>query len=155
MTGQIDNQQPAGVSAGGEQPRFTSTVPVDTNLLHDVHSLRRTDPESIRFDRIGNLPGQYIGNTDMHVGNLSFFTGTTEARRPSTILSAPPHQPSPGHVADDVAAHIIGGRLALDPVRPQLQPPGVRCAVCGVRQYAEKARQMVVADRQQPPNCRN
>lgn len=27
--------------------------------------------------------------------------------------------------------------------------------VCGVRHYAEKARQMVVADRQQPPNCRN
>ena len=32
---------------------------------------------------------------------------------------------------------------------------GVRCAVCGLSQYAEKARQMVVADRQQPPNCRN
>ena len=93
LTGQIDNQQPAGVPAGGEQPRFTSTVPVDTKLLHDMHSLRRTDPESIHFNRIGNLLGQCIGNTDTHVGNLSFFTGTTVARRPSTILNARSHQP--------------------------------------------------------------
>ena len=83
----------SGRSSRGEQPRFTSTVPVDTNLLHEVHSLRRTDPESIRFDQIGNLLGQYIGNTDMHAGNLSFFTGTTVARRPPTILNAMSHRP--------------------------------------------------------------
>ena len=67
MTGQIDKQRSARFLTGECSP-ITHTVPVDANPLHDVHSAQRTDLEPIRFDRIGNVFGDCIGNTDMHVG---------------------------------------------------------------------------------------
>ena len=44
LTRNIDKRLPAGSSAGGEQPKFTSTVPVDGNPLHDAHCIVKFTP---------------------------------------------------------------------------------------------------------------
>ena len=195
---------PAGSSAGGEQPKFTTRVgdahvivkyspPRGTpfgerwhDLLHLEHlalsvlakngiptastriveSQARTYLESTRFDRIGlqgkrhvvpasalheefvksprrhwvatcealvqqkmlaledvktvasaYLFGQYIGNTDMHFGNLSFFVDdvTKPALLPTPVYDMLPMMWRPG---------IHDGALDATPVQPQIQPAG-------------------------------
>ena len=70
------------------------------------------------------LFGQYIGNTDMHFGNLSFFTG--DIGGPVKRSDQAPFRVTP--VYDMLPMmwrpHIHSGLLDLDPVRPQLQPAG-------------------------------
>ena len=219
LTTSINSRLPAGSSAGGEQPKFTTTVPADGHPLHAkhcivkftpprgtpfgerwhdllqlehlagevlrqhgiaaaqtqlLHSPQRSYLESSRFDRIGlvgkrhvvaasaihdefvkaprqhwvatcaalvaghllpeedlnavvltYLFGQYIGNTDMHFGNLSFFTGDIGGHLKGGKQQAP-FRVTP--VYDMLPMmwrpHIHSGQLDLDPVRPQLQPAG-------------------------------
>ena len=219
LTASINSRLPAGSSAGGEQPKFTTTVPADGHPLHAkhcivkftpprgtpfgerwhdllqlehlagevlrqhgiaaaqtqlLHSPQRSYLESSRFDRIGlvgkrhvvaasaihdefvkaprqhwvatcaalaanhllpaedlnavvltYLFGQYIGNTDMHFGNLSFFTGDIGGH----LLGGKQQAPFRVTPVYDMLPmmwrpHIHSGLLDLDPVRPQLQPAG-------------------------------
>lgn len=223
LTRNINKRLPAGSSAGGEQPKFTSTVPVDGNPLHAahcivkftpprgtpfgerwhdllqlehlanevlrlhgiaaaqtrlLHSEQRTYLESSRFDRIGLagkrhvvaasalhdefvkaprqhwvascealvaqglLPaadlrsvaltyqfGQYIGNTDMHFGNLSFFVD--DVAHPQFSMT-----PVYDMLPMMWRPNIHSGMLDLDPVRPQLQPKGYGAQAGQAREWA-------------------
>ena len=223
LTRNIDKRLPAGSSAGGEQPKFISTVPADGNPLHDAHCIVKFTPprgtpfgerwhdllqlehlanevlrsqgmaaaqtrllhsqqrsylESVRFDRIGvagkrhvvdasalhhefvkaprqhwvascealvaqallpvadlrsvvltYLFGQYIGNTDMHFGNLSFFVDDVAHPR-FTITPVYDMLPMMWR------PNIHSGMLELDPVRPQLQPAGYGAEAGLAREWA-------------------
>lgn len=223
LTRNINKRLPAGSSAGGEQPKFISTVPADGNPLHDAHCIVKFTPprgtpfgerwhdllqlehlanevlrsqgmaaaqtrllhsqqrsylESVRFDRIGvagkrhvvdasalhhefvkaprqhwvascealvaqallpvadlrsvvltYLFGQYIGNTDMHFGNLSFFVDDVAHPR-FTITPVYDMLPMMWR------PNIHSGMLELDPVRPQLQPAGYGAEAGLAREWA-------------------
>lgn len=223
LTANIHTRLPAGSSAGGEQPKFTSLVPVGDNppglehcivkftpprgtpfgerwhallqlehLANEVlrahgmaaaqtrllHSSQRTYLESVRFDRIGlagkrhvvpasalhdefvrqprrhwvascealaaqgllpaddlrsvalcYLFGQYIGNTDMHFGNLSFFVDDVACPR---LALTPVYDMLPMMWRPN----IHSGMLELDPVRPQPQPAGYGAEAALAREWA-------------------
>ena len=223
LTRNINKGLPAASSAGGEQPKFTSTVPVDGNPLHDAHCIVKFTPprgtpfgerwhdllqlehlankvlrsqsmaaaqtrllhsqqrsylESVRFDRIGvagkrhvvaasalhdefvkaprqhwvascealvaqallpvadlrsvvlmYLFGQYIGNTDMHFGNLSFFVD--DVAHPRFTLT-----PMYDMLPMMWRPNIHSGMLDLDPVRPQLRPAGYKAEAELARDWA-------------------
>lgn len=63
------------------------------------------------------LFGQYIGNTDMHFGNLSMFVDDVmqPTLRPTPVYDMLPMLWRPG---------VHGGELDARPVQPQTQPPG-------------------------------
>jgi HipA-like C-terminal domain len=75
------------------------------------------------------LFGQYIGNTDMHFGNLSFFVDnvTQPQFQITPVYDMLPMQWRPG---------IHSGSLDAEPVRRQFQPPGFEAQAQQARQWA-------------------
>lgn len=75
------------------------------------------------------LFGQYIGNTDMHFGNLSFFVDDVLQPRltPTPVYDMLPMQWRPG---------IHSGELDARPVQPQNQPAGYADLAREVRAWA-------------------
>ena len=75
------------------------------------------------------LFGQYIGNTDMHFGNLSFFVDDVMKPTfvPSPVYDMLPMMWRPG---------VHGGELDARPVRPQHQPAGYAPQVVQARAWA-------------------
>ena len=75
------------------------------------------------------LFGQYIGNTDMHFGNLSFFVDdvTKPALLPTPVYDMLPMMWRPG---------VHDGALDAAPVRPQKQPAGHAAQAAQARAWA-------------------
>lgn len=75
------------------------------------------------------LFGQFIGNTDMHFGNLSFFVDDFKnpAFIPTPVYDMLPMIWRPG---------VHGGELELSPVRPQPQPAGFEAEAVQARVWA-------------------
>ena len=75
------------------------------------------------------LFGQYIGNTDMHFGNLSFFVDDVVKPTfvPTPVYDMLPMAWRPG---------IYGGELDVSPVQPQIQPTGYGALATEVRIWA-------------------
>lgn len=75
------------------------------------------------------LFGQYIGNTDMHFGNLSFFVDDVlqPALLPTPVYDMLPMLWRPG---------VHGGELDTAPLQPQAQPAGYAALACEVRAWA-------------------
>ena len=75
------------------------------------------------------LFGQYIGNTDMHFGNLSFFVDdvTQPIFLPTPVYDMLPMIWRPG---------IHGGELDAVPVKPQIQPAGFDAQAALARNWA-------------------
>jgi len=90
------------------------------------------------------LFGQYIGNTDMHFGNLSFFVDDVmkPAFVPSPVYDMLPMMWRPG---------VHSGELDAAPVRPQPQPAGYAPqavqARAWARTYWERAASMTALSR--------
>ena len=75
------------------------------------------------------LFGQYIGNTDMHFGNLSFFVDdvTKPVLVPAPVYDMLPMVWRPG---------IHGGELESTPIRAQAQPAGFEAQAAQARLWA-------------------
>jgi len=75
------------------------------------------------------LFGQYIGNTDMHFGNLSMFVDDVmqPALRPTPVYDMLPMLWRPG---------VHGGELDARPVQPQAQPHGYAVLAAQARAWA-------------------
>lgn len=75
------------------------------------------------------LFGQYIGNTDMHFGNLSFFVNDVlqPALVPTPVYDMLPMQWRPG---------VHSGELDVRPVQPQAQPAGYADLAATARTWA-------------------
>lgn len=75
------------------------------------------------------LFGQYIGNTDMHFGNLSFFVDNVlqPALAPTPVYDMLPMVWRPG---------VHSGELDARPVQPQAQPAGYAALADQVRTWA-------------------
>lgn len=75
------------------------------------------------------LFGQYIGNTDMHFGNLSFFVDDVlqPALVPTPVYDMLPMLWRPG---------VHGGELDARPLQPQAQPTGYAALASEVRAWA-------------------
>ena len=75
------------------------------------------------------LFGQYIGNTDMHVGNLSFFVDDVlqPDLEPTPVYDMLPMMWRPG---------VHTGELDARPVQPQAQPAGYAALAGHVRTWA-------------------
>lgn len=75
------------------------------------------------------LFGQYIGNTDMHFGNLSFFVDdlNNPVFIPTPVYDMLPMIWRPG---------VHGGELEPSPVRPQPQPAGFDAEAAQARAWA-------------------
>ena len=75
------------------------------------------------------LFGQYIGNTDMHFGNLSFFVDDLKnpVFIPTPVYDMLPMIWRPG---------VHGGELEPSPVRPQPQPAGFDAEAAQARAWA-------------------
>ncbi len=75
------------------------------------------------------LFGQYIGNTDMHFGNLSFFVDDVlqPALVPTPVYDMLPMLWRPG---------VHGGELDTAPLQPQAQPAGYAALASDVRAWA-------------------
>lgn len=73
--------------------------------------------------------GHYIGNTDMHSGNLSFFVDDVIAPK---IRLAPVYDMLPMMWKPD----IHQGALSDSPIRPQLMPPGFAAEQAQAREWA-------------------
>lgn len=75
------------------------------------------------------LFGQFIGNTDMHFGNLSFFVDdvTRPAFVPTPVYDMLPMVWRPG---------VHGGELELTPIHPQRQPAGFESQAQQARAWA-------------------
>jgi hypothetical protein len=75
------------------------------------------------------LFGQYIGNTDMHFGNLSFFAepALEPVFVPTPVYDMLPMLWRPG---------VHGGELVAQPVQPQPQPAGYEAQAAQARVWA-------------------
>ena len=75
------------------------------------------------------LFGQYIGNTDMHFGNLSFFVDDVSRPIlvPTPVYDMLPMLWRPG---------VHGGELDAGPVQPMLQPAGFEAQAAQARAWA-------------------
>jgi hypothetical protein len=75
------------------------------------------------------LFGQYIGNTDMHFGNLSFFVDDVlqPALTPTPVYDMLPMMWRPG---------VHSGELDARPLQPQAQPAGHAALAATVRTWA-------------------
>jgi hypothetical protein len=75
------------------------------------------------------LFGQYIGNTDMHFGNLSFFVDDVlqPALAPTPVYDMLPMMWRPG---------VHGGELDIRSVQPQSQPAGYSALAATARAWA-------------------
>ena len=75
------------------------------------------------------LFGQYVGNTDMHFGNLSFFVDDVlrPALMPTPVYDMLPMLWRPG---------VHGGELDTATLQPQAQPAGYAALACEVRAWA-------------------
>ncbi|MFM2275710.1 MAG: hypothetical protein RL211_1582 [Pseudomonadota bacterium] len=76
------------------------------------------------------LFGQYIGNTDMHFGNLSFFVDDVmqPSLGPTPVYDMLPMMWRPG---------VHGGELDIPPLPPQVQPVGHAVLAAQTRSWAK------------------
>lgn len=90
---------------------------------------KRLTPAHVNTVASTYLFGQYIGNTDMHFGNLSFFVDDVlqPALAPTPVYDMLPMVWRPG---------VHGGELDARPVQPQAQPAGYATLVATVRTWA-------------------
>ena len=86
-------------------------------------------PEHVATVASTYLFGQYIANTDMHFGNLSFFVDDVVKPTfvPTPVYDMLPMAWRPG---------IYGGELDVSPVQPQIQPTGYGALASEVRIWA-------------------
>ena len=86
-------------------------------------------PEHLRSIACIYLFGQFIGNTDMHFGNLSFFVDdiTRPVFVPTPVYDMLPMAWRPG---------LHGGELDLVPIHPQRQPAGFEAEAQQARAWA-------------------
>ena len=86
-------------------------------------------PEHVRTVASVYLFGQYIGNTDMHFGNLSFFVDDVQKPIlvPTPVYDMLPMVWRPG---------IHGGELDTTPIREQIQPAGFETQAQQARTWA-------------------
>ena len=96
-------------------------------------------PEHLRSIACIYLFGQFIGNTDMHFGNLSFYVD--DVTRPVFV-------PTPAYDMLPMAWRpgVHGGELDLTPIHPQRQPAGyeteARLARGWAMEFWERAAQL-------------
>ena len=85
--------------------------------------------EDVKTVASAYLFGQYIGNTDMHFGNLSFFVDdvTKPVLVPTPVYDMLPMMWRPG---------VHDGALDATPVRPQLAPAGFAAQAALARAWA-------------------
>lgn len=90
---------------------------------------KRLVPSHVHTVASAYLFGQYIGNTDMHFGNLSFFVNDVlqPALAPTPVYDMLPMMWRPG---------VHGGELNTRPVQPQAQPAGHAALAATVRTWA-------------------
>ena len=83
----------------------------------DLAAQKMLAPEHVRTIASSYLFGQYIGNTDMHFGNLSFFVDdvTRPVLLPTPVYDMLPMLWRPG---------VHGGELDPAQIQPQRQPVG-------------------------------
>ena len=87
------------------------------------------DTKHLRSIASSYLFGQYIGNTDMHFGNLSFFVDdvTHPVFEPTPVYDMLPMMWRPG---------IHSGELGTQAMTPQIQPEGFDAQAAEVRKWA-------------------
>jgi hypothetical protein len=90
---------------------------------------KRLNPTHVNTVASAYLFGQYIGNTDMHFGNLSFFVDDVmqPALVPTPVYDMLPMMWRPG---------VHGGELDVRPVQPQAQPAKYAALAVQVRSWA-------------------
>lgn len=90
---------------------------------------KRLIPSHVNTVASTYLFGQYIGNTDMHFGNLSFFVDDVlqPALSPTPVYDMLPMMWRPG---------VYGGELDARPVQPPAPPAGHAALAATVRTWA-------------------